>query len=110
MRQLWIGLVAVTAVEGSETLGDAVGAFVNALVLCESQDEFTELVARAVGELGLRVDSFEDVEPFRARLMRTSIAEELTSLARWVQETERPGFGVFHTFDEGASEAGSPVP
>lgn len=95
---VWIGLVGVIPVRENTCLVDAKGAYVNALALVSSSEEYEETVAAALGEFGLFAFEFEDVEPISDRMSRVQIAQSLRELA---DETRRSGqvrFDDFHTF------------
>ena len=98
LRQVWIGLVSVTPQPGNDMLGDAKGAFVNALVLAENATEYEEQVRRALADLRLTPYDFEEVEAFSDRISKWSIGNELHLLAEEVRQTGNPRFGTFHNY------------
>lgn len=97
-KQVWIGLVGVTPVSGSKALGNAKGAFVNALALVADESEYQHAVQRALDSLGLVAYEFEDVETFLERDGKSCVDESLRSLAQEVSTTGGVRFGTFHNY------------
>jgi len=97
-KQVWIGLVGVTPVSGKQILGDAKGAFVNALALVVDEAEYKHEVQEALHNLGLVAYEFEDVEAFRERVEKWCVDEEMQLLAEEVSVTGKVRFGIFHNY------------
>lgn len=98
--EVWIGLVGVAPLPGSEALGKAKGAYVNALAWSSSRSGFEEAVSTALTPLGLFAFEFEDVEPLRERTSNRVLDQELLSLAEEVGRFREPRFAAFHTYPE----------
>jgi hypothetical protein len=96
--EVWIGLVEVVPRPGTDLLGSVSGAFVNFLVLATNESEYRDRVQTATSECGLKTVKIEDIEPLRMRLSRTSIDDELMSLAEEIEKRGGFKFGTFHTF------------
>ena len=98
LEQVWIGLVGVLPHPGSTVLGDAKGAFVNAVALVRGEPAFRDAVGTALFRLGLVAFEFEDIEPLSERTSDWSVDEELLDLARQVASVGGVRFGRFHNF------------
>lgn len=101
---MWIGLVCVEQARRGGVLGDAHGAYVNAIALAADESDFSSRVKKKLGELGLELVGLEDVETLRARLSKHSIDDDLRQAAAEVKRTGTPAFGTFHTFPEDAND------
>jgi len=97
---VWIGLIEVVPRPGVDLLGTVSGAFVNFLVLAATESEYRTRVHAATSERGLTTVKMEDIEPLRLRLTRTSIDDDLMSLAEEIEECGGFKFGTFHTFKQ----------
>jgi hypothetical protein len=97
--ELWIGLAKVVQPSGIDILGDADGAYTNAIAIADSRANFRSQVKEALAELGLRLARLENAETYKARSARSSIDAELTELAKETAKSGRVGFGTFHAFD-----------
>ena len=100
MKSVWIGLFGVGALPGRTSLGDAKGAYVNALALATDAREYENTVKRALEELGLFAFEVEEVEQYETRAVRCQIDPALTRLSDEVQECGQVRFGDFHTYLE----------
>jgi hypothetical protein len=97
--ELWIGLAKVEQSSGSSVLGNADGAYTNAIAVADNRASFRSKVKDALAELGLRLTRLENAEPLKARSARWLIDAELTKIAKETSETGHVGFGTFHAFD-----------
>ncbi len=97
-KGVWIGLLEVFPLPGSCTLGNAAGAYTNALAWAADPSEFEAQVKHGLEDLGLCLGELEDVEPLDGRLSRYTIEDELHDLADEVRATRQTRFGTFHTF------------
>jgi hypothetical protein len=104
-RKLWIGLVCVKQIKRNGVLGDAYGAYVNAIALAIDDSDFGSQVEKALGELDLELVSLEDIETLIARLSKHSIDEDLHRAAAEVKHTGSLAFGTFHTFPDDAKDS-----
>ena len=98
--EVYIGLVGVGPKQGCTLLGDAKGAYVNALALASSSQEYETEVSRALAHSELYAFEFEEVEPFEQRASHRVLDKELHDLAFEVVTSKRPRFATFHTFAE----------
>lgn len=96
--QLWIGLVGVGALPGSETLGESAGAYVNVIVRCAGEAQFQASVREALKAMGMFPFEFEDVEPLAARQEGYLLDDEIATVAARVEATGEVGFATFHSF------------
>lgn len=99
MAELWIGLAKVEQPTGSGVLGDADGAYTNAIAIADDRATFRSKVKNALAELGMRLTRLENAEPLKKRLERWSVDAELTKIAEEVRNSGQVGFGTFHAFD-----------
>jgi hypothetical protein len=98
MMEVWIGLVGVGPLPGSKTLGEAKGAYVNALAVALNSQQYEETVKAALDELALFAFEFEDVEQFSERASRMELDEKLHDLAEGALRSGRVCFDDFHTY------------
>jgi hypothetical protein len=96
--QVWIGLVGIGSLPGSTTLGDAKGAYVNAVALAADPQEYQKAVSSALADLGLFAFEFEDVERFSERAAHRQLDEQLHELADEASRTNKVCFADFHTY------------
>jgi hypothetical protein len=77
------------------------GAFVNVLALAEDDKEFIKIVSAEAGELGLKVDEIDWMEPLEDRLAKFEIEQYLLEFAEEIRE-EGGGsrFGIFHAWED----------
>ena len=95
---MWIGLIEVVPLSRGDLLKTVSGAFVNFLALAAHESEYRDQVQAAASAAALQTVSIEDTEPLRLRLKRTSVNEDLMSLAAEIEERGGFKFGTFHTF------------
>src|SRR5947207_1526303 len=98
-RELWIGLAKVKQSSPNGVLGDADGAYTNAIGIAEGRAGFRSKVREALAELGLRLLRLEDAETLKVRSSKYSVDPELTQVAEEAKKTGGVGFGTFHAFD-----------
>lgn len=98
-RQLWIGLAKVEQLNSNGVLGDAEGAFTNAIALAEGRASFRRQVKEALDELDLRLIRLENPERLKNRLTKHSIDPELREVAEAATNNDRVNFGTFHAYD-----------
>jgi hypothetical protein len=96
---LWIGLAKVEHSGPEGFLGDAKGAYTNAVAMADGKENFRSSVVEALADLGLRLIRLEGAEPLEARKSKYSIDQELTEVAEEASNTGHVGFGAFHAFD-----------
>ena len=97
--ELWIGLAEVEQFQPGGPLGNAIGAFTNAIGVAVSRANFRQQVKEALAELDLRLKRLENAETLKARTARCSIHPELEQVAREVSNSRNVGFGTFHSYD-----------
>jgi hypothetical protein len=101
-KAVWIGLAEVNPIPGSTTLGsDKKGACVNVLIFSSDADEFEKQLTEMLDQLGLKLISLEDVEPFSIRTSNHQVDTALIELAAKVNSHNAIEFGNFHTFPIG---------
>ncbi len=98
MNEVWIGLVSVGALPGSDVLGEDTGAYVNALAMSSSSQNFETVVAEALNDLGLYALDFEDVEVLSGRARRFDVDKSLLDLAEELRGKGGVRFGDFHAY------------
>lgn len=99
-KEFWIGLAKVEQRDRNGVLGDADGAYTNAIAIADGTSNFRTKVSRALTELGLRLTRLENAETLKARLSKHSVDPELTTIAKEAIKTGQVRFGTFHAFDE----------
>jgi hypothetical protein len=99
-REIWIGLVEVSPLEGNDIFDGAPGAFTNVLAEADGLDGFRASVLMALEREGLTVIEIEDAEPLRERLAEFEVDEEILRLA-----PEAASNVVWHTFHVYESDA-----
>jgi hypothetical protein len=102
MKSVWTGLVEVVPCGTPSPLSNgAKGAFVNALAPAADSSEYKLKVEVALLQLKLKAVGFEEVEKFRDRSDRESVAEELYALAKSAEKAGAVTFGSFHNYFRG---------
>ena len=97
--EVWIGLVGVEPIQGTDVLDGCMGAYTNVVALaCDLQD-YLRQVGEMFAEAGLRVVEVEDVEPFSERIRKWEVSEELERIASEVKVTGSPGFDELYGFE-----------
>jgi hypothetical protein len=80
--EVWIGLAHVVPTFATSFLSDYDGAYVNALALSNSRDEFLARVTSAFeDDLKVNVDGVEDIEPLAVRRFRGEIDPKIDEIA-----------------------------
>ena len=96
--ELWIGLAKVAQSGGKGVLGDAVGAYTNAIAIADGKTEFRRQVKAALAELDLRLIRLEDAETLKSRTSKHSLDPQLIKVAKSARKSGVVGFGTFHAF------------
>ena len=97
-RQVWAGLATVHQHPGAGALLDRNDAFVNAVALAQTAEEFAQLVRGALSQLGFELVELEEIEPLALRRLSFAIPEEMERLAEIAQNSVTVEFGAFHTW------------
>lgn len=97
-REVWTGLVEVTADGGSDIFGDAPGAFTNVLALASSVEDYMAVTAPALLREGVVAVGVDDPEPVRERKARMLLSDEFLALAERAAQGEVV-WGTFHVFE-----------
>jgi hypothetical protein len=79
-------------------LAGAKGAYVNALALASTREQYQTAVSAALTELALFAFEFDDVEPFQERLERVTLEPSICQLADDTLRSGQVRFDDFHTF------------
>jgi hypothetical protein len=98
MKDVWIGLVGVGPLPGNTCLGDAKGAYLNALALVSTSEEYRDAVTDWLRQLALFPFEFDDIERFDDRLAREELGDELCALAAKTRRSGRVTFDRFQRF------------
>ena len=96
--QVWIGVVGVIPREGCKLLSPDKGAFVNFLMLANSDSEYRAKVTGALSHYRLELLEFDDVRPLSAS---DEPSEEILSIAAELEENGNPQhvrYATFNTF------------
>lgn len=96
---MWIGLAKVEQPGRNGVLGDAEGAYTNAIAIADGRVSFRNKVKEALAELDLRLIRLEDAETLKTRLSKYSVDPELTKVAKAASNTGQVSFGTFHAFE-----------
>jgi hypothetical protein len=92
--EVWIGLVEVVPVEGSDVFEGAPGAYANVFALASSVEDYMASTARALLRQGLTAVGVDDPEPLRERQSRMHLSDAILQLG----EQTRDGEVVWDTF------------
>jgi hypothetical protein len=98
MKDVWIGLVGVGPLTGNVCLEGSKGAYVNALALASTSEEYRETVTEWLKQLALFPFEFDEIERFEDRLARVKLGEDLCALAGETRRSGRVTFDHFHRF------------
>jgi hypothetical protein len=99
--ELWIGLAKVEQSTRNGTLGEADGAYTNAIAKASSRLNFRRKVRDSLKQLELKLIRLENPQTLNERLAKYSIDPELVKVAEEADLTGNVGFGTFHAFDAG---------
>jgi hypothetical protein len=98
-KQLWIGLVEVRALKGTEVLTDAKGAFVNLVTWASDAEEFSKNAELVLAKLRLFVVEIENPEPVSIRRKKAELDEEVEDMIARAQDNPNAIiYGTFHTW------------
>lgn len=96
-QEIWIGLAELVPLEGSVTLGQARGAFVNVVGSAESERDFYSKVEKAIASMNLKLLSLGDAEPFSQRSAKWEVDDLILQMVDTARENrEDIVFGTFH--------------
>jgi hypothetical protein len=79
--EVWIGLVHVRPLLGSEDRFNGPGAYTNMLALAASLEDYSEKVTATADADHLVVIAIEDAEPLCERMAEYEVSEEIVNLA-----------------------------
>jgi hypothetical protein len=100
-KELWIGMVEVRPLNGSRTLGDAKGAFVNVVTWASGVEDYRRNADLVLGELGLFVVEIENPEPVSIRRTKAEIEEVIEEMITRAQDNPNAIiYGTFHTWNK----------
>ncbi|MHC4442486.1 MAG: hypothetical protein ACYTF1_20625 [Planctomycetota bacterium] len=102
---LWISLLEVIPLAKSEN-DDVQGAFVNGLVVAESESDAQAAFDSALREIGWSLISMEDTEPFEKRCAEFKVSDELKQLAIVTKEAGKPQFDTFRAWPDNGDNCG----
>jgi hypothetical protein len=98
-RCRWIGLADVRQRDGSGVLGEGAGAaFVTVVAIASDEDEFREVVSRAIEDHELRLVELTEMEPLDVRIASHSVDPVLMRDAERVPRDTAYVFGSFHVY------------
>src|ERR1035437_1981787 len=96
-NNIWIGLAHVSNLHNNTLLGNAKGAYVNALALASNPIDFTNKVKESIIDLGFDFIELEDVELFSERIENYEVQENIKILATEAIKSKEVLFGNFHS-------------
>jgi hypothetical protein len=100
-KSIWIGMVQVLSLPGSEILQGVSGAYVNILTWAANPSEFRERAKELMDYLGLKLVGVEDEEPLSEREARGEIDADIARVAAEVKDNPRSiRYMTFHTWTE----------
>ena len=100
-KSIWIGMVQVLSVPGSEILKDVSGAYVNILTWASTPSEFREKAKELMDYLGLQLVGVEDAEPLRERETKGDLESDIAQVALEVKDNPQSiRYMTFHTWTE----------
>src|SRR5947209_9666801 len=79
-REVWTGLVEVTADEGNDIFDGAPGAYVNVLALASSVEDYMAVTAPLLLRAGVVAVGLDDPEPLRERQSRMKLSDDILAL------------------------------
>lgn len=95
----WIGLAKVVPLN-NETLGDARGAYVNAMAFANSKVEFRRKVKVGLAKIGVELKRLENPEPLKDRTRKFRVDKHILKISkRLSSKTSEVEFSTFHTYD-----------
>jgi hypothetical protein len=96
-RELWIGLVEVTADEGNDIFDGAPGAYTNVLALASSVEDYMAVTAPALLRAGVVAVGVDDPEALRVRQSRAELSDDILALSERAAQGEVV-WTTFHVF------------
>ena len=96
MKQVWIGLACVKATREGLLASGVQGAYVNALVRAETQEQFRDRLVLELTREGFEVIDIEDVEPMANRLGVFEMDEDIREMAAECENSDDVFLGAFH--------------
>ncbi|MFC1587870.1 hypothetical protein ACFL54_06145 [Planctomycetota bacterium] len=98
-KEVWIGMAHVLPLADNDILDkEAAGAWVNALVLAGSEDDFRNRVQATLEAMQFNVAEIKDAEPYANRTAATLVVKRLRDLAKTAAESGEVHFGSFHCY------------
>lgn len=95
----WIGLVHVRPAGNPNALGNGRrGAYVNAVALARSADDFRALVETCLVPDGLKIINISDLAPVREYRMEDRINQEIDDLIRELSSSQMVLFDIFDAY------------
>jgi hypothetical protein len=95
----WIGMAEIRQRAGCFPLGDGqFGAFVHALALASSGEEFASLLDAHLESLDLKLHSLSEIESFDARCSNADLDPAIISLAQQLGEGRSILLDEFYVF------------
>lgn len=98
--EIWIGLIKVEQKDRTGPLGDADGAYTNAVGLASSKLRFRRLVERRLRAMDLTLLRLEAAEPLAVRTAKHAVHKDIRKLVADLDSVNPIAFDVFATFDE----------
>lgn len=99
MLQAWIGLVHVKPRPGNEILGRAGGAFVPAIALARSGEDFVSKVVAKLVSYEFDILEIKDIEPCATRFKRCAVAKEVIALVSSLSEETPVALHTFQAYE-----------
>ena len=97
---LWIGKVEVRPQEGSSTLGNAKGAFVNIVTWARDAEDFRRNADLVLGQLKLFIVDVENTELVSVRREKAVLDEDIEDMIDRAQDNPNAIiYGTFHSWD-----------
>jgi hypothetical protein len=99
-RELWIGMVELKALPGSDYLTDRAGAFTNIVTWASDAAEFRRNVALLAAKMQLYVVEIENEEPIADRERRGWVpSEEIEDVIQRARSNQNAIiYSTFHTY------------
>lgn len=100
-KSIWIGMVQVLSLPGSEILQGVSGAYVNILTWAANPSEFREKAKELMDYLGVKLVGVEDEEPLSKREERGEVDADVAQVALEVKGNPKSiRYMTFHTWTE----------
>lgn len=97
-KQIWIGLITVNYLKKNGIIKKNQEAFTNALTYAFDKLEYKKNVQESMKKLGLKVTCFESIEPWRTRIKKHTLSDDIVKKAKRLKINDVQ-YSTFHFYD-----------